>query len=384
MVFEKKIVTASVNSTLDFLLEAMCETVQLTDTQFKSAAEHYQSVAKWLADPKSPLAIYKPWIYPQGSARLKTTVKPIIWQEHDLDLILHLDLPYGTFGEPKSVFDLVSGRLREHDFFRDNMEHYKRCIRITYESKFHLDITPARRDLSYGGNYILVPDRKIKEWKESNPIDYADEWFEEQTLLSVSTKTAAMRSIESLPEQESVRQKAPLRRAVQLIKRGRDCHFKCHPDAPRSIVLTTLAGTHYHGEELVSDAILAILNGIIGQIESEGVIEVFNPVNANERFCEAWASNAEAYQKFVDYVYRFREKLLRLLAMRGLENIAGGLDELFGDTLTKQAVASYAKKFQQDRQDGHVYFSGAKVALATTPSLVTPNRTIPRNNFYGS
>jgi Second Messenger Oligonucleotide or Dinucleotide Synthetase domain len=380
----EKIVTASMNTALNKLLEELCESVQLTATQFKDAEDHYHAVGKWLADPKSPIARYRPWIRPQGSARLKTTVKPIWQNEHDLDLILWLDLPYGNFNEPKQVFDLVSARLRENDFFRKNMEHYKRCIRITYASEFHLDITPARPDWILGGNNLIVPDRKVREWKASNPIDYADDWFSSRAAMSGMAKAA--RRIESLPDRESAEQKAPLRRAVQLMKRNRDVRFNNDPnDAPRSIVLTTLAGLHYGGEELVSDALLAILDGIIDRIESEpkGIIEVPNPVCPDEKFCEAWVANRVGYLKFVDYIRNLRSKLLTLLNARGLENIARGLNELFGESLTKQAVASYTRKFQLDREAGRIDFSQKNVGISAAAATVAATRPVPRNNFYG-
>jgi len=380
MALAMKQVTASVNSTLDRLLEEMCETVQLTETQFDEAEGHYHAVGEWLADPKSPLAIYKPRIYPQGSVRLKTTVKPLTRQEHDLDLICLFDLPYGSFAEPVSIFNLVERRLRESDFFRDNMETYKRCIRSSYKSEFHLDITPARPDRTQGGNCILVPDQKIRRWKESNPIGYA-EWFESRALMS---KTARMaKSIESLPEQESARQKASLRRAVQLMKRNRDCRFGDDADAPRSIVLTTLAAQSYGGQELVSDALLGILDGIILRIESElGAIEVPNPVNDAEKFCEAWAANHESYQKFVDYAHNLRDQLLHLLTRTGLEHIARGLNDLFGEKLTKKAVASYTKKFQQEREANRVRFDRMNVSLSTVAPAIAA-APVPRNTFYG-
>jgi hypothetical protein len=384
MATASKIVTASMNAALDRLLEELCESVQLTATQFKDAEDHYHAVGEWLADPKSPIARFRPEIRPQGSVRMKTTVKPLRQNEHDLDLILRLDLPFGDFSEPKQVFDLVSARLRENQFFRENMEHYKRCIRITYASEFHLDVTPARPNWILGGNNLWVPDRKIHEWKESNPIDYADAWFDRRAAMSRMAKAA--RDIESLPQRESARQKVPLRRVVQLMKRNRDIRFKADPnDAPRSIVLTTLAGLYYDGEELVSDAILGVLDRIADHIESEpnGVIEVPNPVCPAEKFCEAWAANRAAYVKFVDYVENLRSKLRTLLHTKGLENIAGGLDELFGESLTDRAVASYTRKFQQDREAGRIEFSKTNVGLSTAASTVAATRPVPRNTHYG-
>jgi hypothetical protein len=273
-------------------------------------------------------------------------------------------------------------RLRQNGLYKDKLEHYKRCIRLNYASQFHLDITPARHDLLRGGQCIFVPDRKILKWKESNPVGFAD-WFDIQARMTKTARYA--KAIESLPEQESARQKAPLRRAVQLMKRHRDWTFRDDPDAPRSIVLTTLAGYHYGGEELVTDALLGILDGVITQVESTyGTIEVPNPANHPEKFCEAWAANPKAYGKFVDYLYNFRSQVRDLLPKHGVPTIVEGLNQLFGESLTKRAVASFTEKFERNRQAGLVGFSKNNVGLAVTPaSAALVARFVPRNTFHG-
>jgi hypothetical protein len=58
--------------------------------------------------------------------------------------------------------------------------------------------------------------------------------------------------IEPLPQQTEAEDKAPLAVAVQLLKRARDVAFNGTKTAPRSVVLTTLAGQHYAGCESVS------------------------------------------------------------------------------------------------------------------------------------
>lgn len=377
-----RLVAASPHGMLDRLFEEICECVQLTDTQFELAQSHYYAVGEWLAADDSPLAIHKPRIYPQGSARHKTTVKPIARQEHDVDLVCHLDLPYGTFSDPRTVFELVAMRLRQNGRYKDKLENYKRCIRLNYASEFHLDITPARPDPLRGGQCILVPDRKILRWKESNPVGFAD-WFDKQARLMQTARYA--KEIESLAEQESAQQKAPLRRAVQLMKRHRDCTFGDDPEAPRSIVLTTLAGQHYAGEQLVSDALVGIIDRIIGQVEStRGIIEVPNPANSPEKFCEAWAGSPRAYRKFVDYLFNFRSCVRTLLTTHGVPAIAEGLNQLFGESLTKRAVASFTERFERDRQAGLIGFRKNDVGLMVTPaSAPLVGRLVPRNTFHG-
>jgi hypothetical protein len=73
---------------------------------------------------------------------------------------------------------------------------------------------------------------------------------------------------------------------VQLLKRWRDLAFAEECLAPISVVLTTLAGMHYAGEESVSEALTTILAGIVNAIALADLqgkrIVVRNPSNLLE------------------------------------------------------------------------------------------------------
>jgi len=81
------ILTASANTQLDHLLEEICRTLSLTETQYNLAKERYQTIGTWLSQSSSALYRFSPEVYPQGSLRLQTPVKPIARLEYDLDLI---------------------------------------------------------------------------------------------------------------------------------------------------------------------------------------------------------------------------------------------------------------------------------------------------------
>ncbi len=87
-----KIVTASQNHHLDVLLELICARIQLTDTQYRSANEHYRAISDWLARSGSPVRLLSPTIYPQGSLSLGTTTKPLRRAEFDLDSVCQLSI----------------------------------------------------------------------------------------------------------------------------------------------------------------------------------------------------------------------------------------------------------------------------------------------------
>jgi len=100
-------VTGSANAHLDELLEEICVGLQLTDTQHEEAKSRNDAVGKWLAADGSELASYRPNIYPQGSVRLRTTVKPRGQDEYDVDLVCQMELPPAYFSEPVAVLDMV-------------------------------------------------------------------------------------------------------------------------------------------------------------------------------------------------------------------------------------------------------------------------------------
>lgn len=85
-------------------------------------------------------------------------------------------------------------------------------------------------------------------------------------------KKRAIASIEPLPEAPPYGYVEPLRRAVQLMKRFRDVYYKDEVSSGvRSIVLTTLAGTYYNGEDNEYASISNILQCIQDEIDASMV-----------------------------------------------------------------------------------------------------------------
>ena len=58
------------------VLERMCQSLELTDTQERLAQERYEAIGAYLAASKDPL-LRGLMIYVQGSTALRTTVKPM-------------------------------------------------------------------------------------------------------------------------------------------------------------------------------------------------------------------------------------------------------------------------------------------------------------------
>lgn len=363
---------------LDALLDIICGKLQLTLTQYKQAEERYLTIGRWLSAADSIIATYQPIIYPQGSLRINTTVKPILHNEFDLDLVLELRAAAcNDFPQPVSLLDFVEYRVRQHGLYSRMYERKNRCIRITYENDFHLDILPACADETRGGTCLLVPDRKANAWKASNPIGYAD-WFERQAARL--TVEMAERHIDPLPRQEEFERKAPLKLATQLFKRDRDVRYRRTPEqAPISIVLTTLAGLLYRAQQSVSHAMADILSGIVSTLPTGDRLRVYNPSNLAEDLSERWDNDRNAYALFVDGIRKLHNTWQSLMESRGIDDVSRILEGLFGETTAKQAIVEFAERNNKRRLAGELGVTSAGI-ITTTKTGTIP---IKANTFYG-
>lgn len=359
---------------LDDILIRVCVLLQLSKAQYKEAEAHYLSVADWLGAPASPIFARRPEIYPQGSLRIGTTVRPWGREEYDLDLVLWLALYHNAC--PIEVLNLVERRLRDHGTYSPMVERKNRCIRLNFAKQFHLDILPARPDLRFGGTYVLVPDRAAEDWKESNPKGYA-EWFEGRSKLQITEAKRA--AVEPLPPPEGAEDKNTLQLSVQLLKRARDIRFAGSPDlAPISIVLTTLAGESYAGELHPIQALYAIVQRIVSSIPSTGRLVVCNPANPHEDLSERWDDNLEAYRSFVSWMIEL-ERDLAALQQPGVPDARKRLEKLFGEVVPR-AIRGQAEAFEEARRSGQL---GVTHTGAITTAVSSGVVSVRRNTFYG-
>ena len=360
---------------LDDLLSLTCDELQLPPSWHEAAEGHYHAVCDWLEADSSPLRRFRPVMYPQGSFRIGTTVRPIGRDEFDLDFVCQLALGNGLY-DPVAVLDAIEHRLAANETYRKMLKRLKRCVRLVYASQFHMDILPARPEVPANGTRILIPDRKLHAWLPSNPKGYAA-WFESRGALVLVTLA---RKAEPIPDHETASEKTPLQRVVQLLKRWRDLAYRDAPDgAPRSIVLTTLAGHAYAGEVSTSQAFTAVVDGILqmasGQIDP---LQVYNPANEGELLSEKWNEHPETYRTFVLELRRLRARWAEAQEA-SIPTLAPVLDELFGEE-TKRAFQRQAERISKARRAGKlrsVVGSGLLTTAAGRGVSVRPN------TFYG-
>lgn len=384
--------TASANHTLDALLELVCVELQLTETQDGKARSHYGAVADWLSREGSPLWGFDPHIFPQGSQRLGTTTKPIGKSEFDLDAVCKLTASQDW--HPGELYQLIWDRLYANELYRPMMKRMPRCIRLEYAGDFHLDIAPAIPDSACGGNCILVPDLNAdlalehpanNVWKSTNPQDYAV-WFED-LCIPVWTLNAkyARAQVDPVPEKEAVHSKPALKRSVQLFKRWRDVDYVDRPNlAPPSIILTTLSGHFYEGQQLCTDSLHSILESTVQTIESGKRLRLTNPAHSSENICEKWDSNPTAYRDFCTAVTAFLERWERLQTLRGIHAIEQELSELFGESPVRSAVKTMAdRSVVRPRTNRSLHVQAQSGLLGPAALSAATSVRMPSNHFHG-
>lgn len=362
------------------ILHRICASIQLTSTQRERAESAYRGVGRWLEAEGSPFAALGPTIYPQGSMALRTTNKPLAQDEHDLDIVVELN-PHGRYENSFDLLDDTRDWLLEHREYASKVDKEDRrcCVRLNYGGNFHLDIVPAFRDESDAGT-IWVPDRPSGDFERGNPKGYVA-WFEEQCSIEVTR--VLLKSVEALPDYDAPEIELPLRRSAQLLKRWRDIVFQnCADAAPSSILLTTLAGSHYGKESSIGAAVSGILDRLLLQVESNpGPLDVRNPIYSPERLSEFWIKDEEAYVLFVTKLRKFASQWESLATTSGLHNLSALLEDLFGEAATRSALTGQqAALVNAPRRRGELAFvPGA----ATVTSSGTGRRSTPGNTFFG-
>ncbi len=381
MLFESK------KNQIDDLLVRIGRKLELTKTQEDRVASSYDSVGKWLVKAESPLFNFDPQVFPQGSYKLQTTVKPIGKDEYDIDIVCCLDGAWKSINKPVALLDTLENWMKENGNYKDKIERMNRCIRVNYEGDFHMDILPGFKHQKadcYESTEMLIPDRKLQEWKLTNPKKYA-EWFDGKAL---KTYAIMEREIQPLPVPQRTDLKPILKRLVQLLKRHRDVFFsqgQPEKSAPISIVLTTLAGDTYDARqsgEYLCDALLDFLTKIKKLTQNKNRLKVFNPVCHEEEFTERWDDHPERYTFFIEWIDSFKKDWESILDWNSNIDIVEKLKVLFGEDLTNAVIKEQAEYVNKLREAGQMGILGSTGSLYST--LNSRNTIKVRNNtFYG-
>ncbi|MBK6484045.1 MAG: hypothetical protein IPG01_13155 [Chitinophagaceae bacterium] len=368
------------NVQLDNLLDKIAEAIQLDDTRYERMKSGYESVKDWIESDEVFFKRYHYDVYPHGSVRILTTVKPIGKDEFDLDIAIHLKsttshTPQRIYAELKRCIEAYA---KKHGL---RIEAKNRCIRLDYTGDCHMDILPGIQEYSFDDNMLKVPDRELNDWVSSNPRGYANWFLAQANLVKQSLLEKAMRA-ENLPA-DNFKNKKPLQRAVQLVKRYRDLYFQ-EDDTYKtsSIILTTIAGQFYRGQESIFDTV----DGIISSIEDHdtylyGRLKVVNPVNPVENFTDKWDDEPEYYEAFKAFSQHLHNQWQMLKNGYGVIQEGKILKGLFGEGLFSEAQKVITDRVENLRRNKNLAASIGSGIL--TGVNIPSSRSIKHNTFYG-
>ncbi|MDG7001910.1 MAG: nucleotidyltransferase [Nitrososphaerota archaeon] len=291
------------------LLTAISQELDIPDHLHEEATLKYEEVGTWLAHEQSSLAKYSPDIYPQGSFRLGTVVRPIDPEcDYDIDLVCVIEKGKESTTQA-DLKKLVGDRLREDGDYARRLSPSRRAWNLNFPKQFHMDVLPCIPNEEQDPNGILLTDTDLHNWQKSNPIDYSD-WFYESMKVQVqefreSLAKSMSLNVEEVPEWQV---KTPLQRAIQILKRHRDMRFLGDAEQrPVSIILTTLAAQAYKGEGDVYDALLRVATDMPNYIQRRNdKWWVPNPVEPDENFADKWNEKPERRDAFLNWLQAVR------------------------------------------------------------------------------
>lgn len=349
------------------LLEYLAESVGISDAAYQRAEGRYKSVGDWLSRKDSSAARYNPNIYPQGSFRLGTVVRPLSEsEEYDLDLVCQVDLDKHEVTQ-KALKILIGKEIKLYSHssgMEEPPQEGKRCWTLNYSdsAQFHMDVLPAIPDADsfrkmlelkgYSNRWwsetIAITDMTLTnydaispDWLRSNPKGYA-EWFKNRMKSRYDLRKAMLAEslkadIEAIPEYKV---KTPLQQAVQLLKRHRDVMFEEEPEnKPVSIVITTLAALSYDNEPDLFTALEALSQEMGVHLSAQsGGVWLGNPVNPTENFAERWQGHPEKKVAFDRWLARLKKDVEEASRQEDIYGFAESWKPRLGTRIVEDAL----------------------------------------------
>ncbi|WP_244809044.1 nucleotidyltransferase [Streptomyces sp. So13.3] len=371
--------TDSLEQMLSMLLDGAVEVLDISPDLHDTAVRRYKEVGAWLAENGSP-----GWeIHSQGSFLLGTVVRPGTESgEYDIDLVCRLPLKQESTskeGLKQRVGDqLVAYRgwkqRQGHTDGPDSLEARRRCWTLGYPG-FHLDVLPAIPDEDHPPTGILLTDKNLHKWQHSNPLGYAD-WFRKRSEQSRALLEKLHANVAEVPEHHI---RSTLQRLVQILKWHCMLFFAEDTDnRPPSILLTTLAGRAYRGEDDLFTAVRNVLAAMARLIENrEGQWWVPNPAHEEENFTDKWNEYPERRRKFLSWFDEISTTMdgLSLMESKGLDVVYSRLVKSFEAGPMMRSYERYAAREK-----------ASTVQRMSPTGLLSATAVGPRrkpNTFYG-
>lgn len=373
------------NTRIDMVLRQIAKELDITDEKYENAVASYNAVGTYLSNNINVQVD----IFPQGSFRLGTVIKPLSDEDdYDIDLVCKVNK---YFSNPKDLKNEVGQALKSSDRYSKMLqEEGKRCWTLKYadEVQYHMDILPAIEDITYDKDKKLKITNKdeisnIYTFTTTNPEAYF-EWFnekqkEEKRRLVESFAVQNNKNIEEVPDYKV---KTTLQVALQILKRYRDKKFENNlENKPISIILTTIMAQIYTGENNVYELIKKFSNNYYKYIKiKDGIEWVENPVNSEENFADKWQIHPERKEAFKFFVSELKNDIVNntFITSGDLLEESKSYKEIFGTKIVEKAYASIGKQAKTLRENGNMY-----IDKDATINFEQQGTNVKEHKFFG-
>lgn len=389
---------------LNKMLSELADEIDITESQEGAIIRAYNSVADWLNQNGTAIAKHKIRIFPQGSMRYGTAIKPINEDDYDIDLVCEFTEQIDDV-EPEYVKKSVGKRIQENSVYKKMLDpEGRRCWTIQYSDNlnFHMDILPAipftekylsdrrlfeaystikvRKDLA-----LLATDKNKVTFKykfiPTNPEGYA-EWFKDRT--HTNQRKMIFDSVERVPQYPT---KTLLQKAIQLLKRHRDVYFSDKNDdyKPISMIITTLVAKCYNGENDLYSFLCKALSQIASLIErgSNGEYIVKNPVMENENFADKWNEIPEKADAFFQWVNSAYVDFVNLADISLYSSISKTFKEMFAQKPVDRLMQRYEMYINKEKSDGLNEKSNSIIEIEKLPHRKPAPWVLPKKYKVG-
>lgn len=317
----------------ELFFNKIAENLDLTETEFNAIKNSYNALGGYLASSRY-LANYEVDVFPQGSVRLGTVIKPLKRDDYDIDLVCKFTKNEQDLS-PKEVKHLVGTALKFSNYFSQLEEEHGRCWTLNYNGNppYHIDILPGKSiNNSERVSATIKKDNNNYEWLYTNPRGFA-EWFQ-----NVSNKRLMLDESRQIEPVKQYNDKSPLQRAIQLVKRHRDVFYSDNPDdGPASVIITALMGLSYNGESTIEEILKNNPLAWASHIKIiDGKYSIKIPTLPDDDYADKWNGEDPGAAK------RFFEWHARLLL---------DLDLLFSQIKIEGFLACASKMFHQSSID---------------------------------
>lgn len=363
--------------TANQLLEEIADELNIPDGTLEKAVNSYTALGEYINNNSN----YSVDIYPQGSIRLGTAIKPINEDDdYDIDLVA---LVHHQFRDAKNLKFEIGNVLKNSDRYSKMLEDEgRRCWTIKYaeDAHFHMDVLPSQDDIAKDDDTIMITDKigVLYSFRSSNPKGYA-KWFYEKAKFS---SEHFYNSIEPIKTNSK---RSTLQKTVQLLKRHRDIAYSNKSEEesenkPISIIITTVATRLYSGKENVLELMEKFATSWKTCFEEDysGNLILRNPVDNNENFADKWIEKPSKKLAFVEWANSLKTDLSETIFPVYTDRVkeASHLKTIFGTKVVESVYSRNAEKIVDP------YISKSQDSIGITKEKTdTP---VKKHTFYGN